>query len=99
MIKASRLCLLLTAALVHRGAVTMAWRSHGKDNNDLLQQLKRELLSQQLIEHELLNLITGNGIIKSDHVYKAMAAVDRQNYCPNSPYMDSPQSIGKYLQT
>lgn len=35
-----------------------------------------------------------NGIIKSSRVEEAMKAVDRNNYSPSNPYMDSPQSIG-----
>ena len=38
--------------------------------------------------------MTGNGIIQSDSVFNAMAAVDRGEYSEQSPYMDSPQSIG-----
>ena len=54
----------------------MEWRSHGKDNDDLISQLKNY------------------GIIKSVEVEKAMKNVDRGNYCPHSPYQDSPQPIG-----
>lgn len=36
-----------------------------------------------------------NGIIKNDLVLKAMRGVDRKHYSSNSPYADSPQSIGK----
>ncbi|CAG2117133.1 unnamed protein product [Medioppia subpectinata] len=35
-----------------------------------------------------------NGIIKDNGVERAMTGVDRANYCPNNPYMDSPQGIG-----
>jgi len=33
-------------------------------------------------------------IIQSPRVEASMKAVDRKNYCPHSPYYDSPQSIG-----
>lgn len=52
------------------------WRSYGKDNDDLISQLKNY------------------GIITSDEVEKAMRNVDRGNYCPRTPYLDSPQPIG-----
>ena len=54
----------------------MEWRSNGRDNDDLISQLKNY------------------GIIKSGEVEKAMHNVDRGNYCPRSPYQDSPQPIG-----
>jgi hypothetical protein len=54
----------------------MEWRSHGRDNDDLISQLKNY------------------GIIKSGEVEKAMRNVDRGNYCPRTPYQDSPQPIG-----
>lgn len=54
----------------------MAWRSHGKNNLDLVRNLKQ------------------NGIIRSSRVEQAMSSVDRGNYCPHNPYMDSPQGIG-----
>ncbi|XP_065291107.1 protein-L-isoaspartate(D-aspartate) O-methyltransferase isoform X20 [Dermacentor albipictus] len=54
----------------------MAWRSHGKNNLDLVRNLKR------------------NGIIRSQKVEDVMSSVDRGNYCPHNPYMDSPQGIG-----
>ena len=38
--------------------------------------------------------MTENGIIKDPRVEMAMTNVDRANYCPNNPYMDSPQGIG-----
>ncbi|KAG6453098.1 hypothetical protein O3G_MSEX007967 [Manduca sexta] len=43
---------------------------------------------------DLVRNLRTNGIIKSDVVANAMNAVDRKNYCPHSPYQDSPQSIG-----
>ncbi|XP_054927705.1 protein-L-isoaspartate(D-aspartate) O-methyltransferase isoform X3 [Dermacentor andersoni] len=50
--------------------------SHGKNNLDLVRNLKR------------------NGIIRSQKVEDVMSSVDRGNYCPHNPYMDSPQGIG-----
>ncbi|XP_011566941.3 protein-L-isoaspartate(D-aspartate) O-methyltransferase isoform X1 [Plutella xylostella] len=43
---------------------------------------------------DMVRNLKANGIIKSDSVYNAMLAVDRAHYCPNSPYVDAPQSIG-----
>lgn len=43
------------------------------------------------------NLVTqlkSMGIIKSDRVAEAMRRVERANYSPRSPYVDSPQHIG-----
>lgn len=54
----------------------MAWRSHGANNDDLVNALKR------------------NELITSPEVEAALRKVDRGDFTPNSPYMDSPQSIG-----
>lgn len=35
-----------------------------------------------------------NQIVRSASVEQAMMQVDRQDYCPNNPYIDAPQSIG-----
>eukprot|EP00057_Strongylocentrotus_purpuratus_P032060 XP_786523.3 PREDICTED: protein-L-isoaspartate(D-aspartate) O-methyltransferase [Strongylocentrotus purpuratus] len=43
---------------------------------------------------ELITRLKENGIIKNDLVLKAMRGVDRKHYSSNSPYADSPQSIG-----
>eukprot|EP00922_Rhytidocystis_sp_ex-Travisia-forbesii_P016713 GHVS01024992.1.p1 GENE.GHVS01024992.1~~GHVS01024992.1.p1 ORF type:complete len:384 (-),score=48.94 GHVS01024992.1:204-1355(-) len=43
---------------------------------------------------QLLTNLRNSSIIESDEVYNAMAKVDRANYVENSPYEDSPQSIG-----
>lgn len=37
-----------------------------------------------------------NGIIKSDKVYEVMLATDRGHFSRCNPYMDSPQSIGRF---
>lgn len=42
----------------------------------------------------LVNALKANGIITSSRVETTMKAVDRANYCPHNPYMDSPQGIG-----
>ena len=54
----------------------MSWRSHGKNNQELVDKLEE------------------NGLITSQEVKYAMLRVDRQNYCPTSPYKDRPQGIG-----
>ncbi|KAI1287569.1 Protein-L-isoaspartate(D-aspartate) O-methyltransferase [Halotydeus destructor] len=54
----------------------MAWRSHGKSNQDLVNSLKR------------------NSIIRSLRTERAMASVDRGQYCKNNAYNDAPQGIG-----
>ncbi|KAK9956347.1 hypothetical protein ABG768_014088 [Culter alburnus] len=46
---------------------------------------------------ELVNNLRKNGIIKSDRVYEVMLATDRAHFSRCNPYMDSPQSIGKFL--
>ncbi|PGH12555.1 protein-L-isoaspartate O-methyltransferase [Helicocarpus griseus UAMH5409] len=43
---------------------------------------------------QLINNLFKNAIIKHERVKKAMLDVDRGDYCPASPYEDSPQSIG-----
>ena len=43
---------------------------------------------------DLISQLKNYGIIKSGEVEKAMRNVDRGNYCPRSPYQDSPQPIG-----
>ncbi|KKZ64808.1 protein-L-isoaspartate O-methyltransferase [[Emmonsia] crescens] len=43
---------------------------------------------------QLINNLFKNGLIKHERVKNAMLAVDRANYCPSSPYEDSPQAIG-----
>ena len=42
----------------------------------------------------LLNHLKYENVIKSDQVYNSMLQVDRADFAPNSPYYDSPQSIG-----
>lgn len=44
--------------------------------------------------NELVNKLKQHGIIQSSTVEAAMKAVDRKNYSPYNPYVDSPQSIG-----
>ena len=44
--------------------------------------------------NDLIDKLKHHGIIKSPRVEAAMKAVDRKNYSPYNPYMDSPQSIG-----
>ena len=53
----------------------MSWRSHGKNNQELVDKLEENVL------------------ITSQEVKYAMLRVDRQNYCPTSPYKDRPQGI------
>ena len=43
---------------------------------------------------DLVDRLVSNGIIQDSRVKAAMCNVDRKNYCPYNPYMDSPQSIG-----
>jgi len=54
----------------------MAWRSHGEDNESLVESLYV------------------NKVIQSKRVCQAMKKVDRADFSPVSPYMDSPQRIG-----
>lgn len=76
---------------------TMAWRSHGTDNADLVRQLRRES-SPVLGISTALSLIeiciAENGVIKIESVAKTMLETDRRHYCPKNAYMDAPQSIG-----
>jgi len=43
---------------------------------------------------ELISNLKSSNIIQSSTVENAMRSVDRNNYAPSNPYMDSPQSIG-----
>ncbi|KAG7465610.1 hypothetical protein MATL_G00155360 [Megalops atlanticus] len=43
---------------------------------------------------ELISRLRDHGVIKSDRVFDAMLATDRGIYSRDSPYQDSPQSIG-----
>ena len=47
-----------------------------------------------LISICIASCLPANGIIKHPKVAEVMKAVDRQNFCKNNPYMDSPQGIG-----
>jgi len=50
--------------------------------------------SQYSNNSELIKALRQASVIKSDAVEKAMLGVDRANYAPNNPYVDSPQPIG-----
>lgn len=43
-------------------------------------------------------LLPEKGIIKSQRVFDVLLATDRGHYIKYFPYMDSPQSIGEWLQ-
>ena len=45
------------------------------------------------MSHDFIQTIE-NRIIRSPKVYQVMLEVDRADFCPASPYQDSPQSIG-----
>lgn len=48
-----------------------------------------------LIKSYLYQIVSGNGIIKTNRVYEAMSSVDRGKYTnPISAYIDAPQGIG-----
>lgn len=75
----------------------MAWRSMGTDNADLVNQLKSKMNSNscfgkfpKFVECSL----SGNGVIRTEAVARAMMATDRKYYTVRSPYIDAPQSIG-----
>jgi protein-L-isoaspartate(D-aspartate) O-methyltransferase len=86
---------------------TMAWRSHGATNEELVAKLKskpyiwlKRVTNASGIPYDYgltyLHALTrlGNRIIQSERVEKAMKGVDRGDYCSYSPYYDSPQQIG-----
>uniref|UniRef100_T1IUT1 Protein-L-isoaspartate O-methyltransferase n=1 Tax=Strigamia maritima TaxID=126957 RepID=T1IUT1_STRMM len=66
----------------------MAWRSHGRDNTDMIRRCEIGFNEKCVFG------VLGNGIIRSDRVENTMLAVDRGKYCKHNPYMDAPQSIG-----
>uniref|UniRef100_A0A914WMP5 Protein-L-isoaspartate O-methyltransferase n=1 Tax=Plectus sambesii TaxID=2011161 RepID=A0A914WMP5_9BILA len=43
---------------------------------------------------DMVAKLKSNGVFKSERVEKALLAVDRGDFCPHNPYMDSPQTIG-----
>lgn len=45
---------------------------------------------------ELIENLSSSGLITHSHVRRAMLAVDRGNYAPANPYMDTPQPIGHH---
>lgn len=82
--------------LLQTVSFTMAWRSSGSSNADLVNNLKCEtFFSQSIFILRFFYLdFAAHGIIENDSVASAMKAVDRADYCKNSPYQDSPQGIG-----
>ncbi len=44
--------------------------------------------------HDLINCLINEGVIKTKEVINAMLAVDRKHFAPYSPYSDAPQPIG-----
>lgn len=75
----------------------MAWRSHGKTNRELVENLKSMF---QLFVPNITIIITKNtikienGIIQDSRVENALLSVDRGNFIDNEKYVDSPRSIG-----
>ena len=45
------------------------------------------------LNNGLVDELKAKGIVQNARVEAAMKAVDRKNYCPNNPYVDSPQHI------
>jgi protein-L-isoaspartate(D-aspartate) O-methyltransferase len=43
---------------------------------------------------ELIEALLRHGVIRDDRVADVMKAVDRADFCPREPYVDSPESIG-----
>ncbi|XP_072032653.1 protein-L-isoaspartate(D-aspartate) O-methyltransferase-like isoform X2 [Amphiura filiformis] len=43
---------------------------------------------------ELMAQLKHHGLVKTERIFEAMAAVDRKHYSRHNPYTDSPQSIG-----
>lgn len=85
---------LLIELLVLIDSPKMAWRSHGKTNIDLIQNLRGTTWLCHLKIFQYLLYFSANKIVRSELVESAMLSVDRGNYCRNNPYMDSPQGIG-----
>lgn len=88
---------VLTLGLLLR-AYSMAWRSVGANNADLIRQLRGESPTSALIwrtwNMPMYVFWIDYGVIATDSVASAMMATDRSHYCPRNPYMDAPQPIG-----
>ncbi|KAK0411966.1 hypothetical protein QR680_005951 [Steinernema hermaphroditum] len=76
----NRLKQRIAATTLLSAALTMAWRSHGRTNNELVTALRPDAL--------------GNGVYHSERVRDVMLAVDRADFCHSNPYLDAPQTIG-----
>lgn len=81
------------ALIIQITTTIMAWRSHGRNNIEMVRNLKSIHSSNHCNICSYLSLL-GNGIIKSEIIEQAMLSVDRSNYSKYNPFMDSPQSIG-----
>lgn len=98
----NRWALVAAAALLSVRGVknysAMAWRSHGKNNHDMITQLKSNKLFKFKFQARLITFtfifVLDNGVIQSPEVEEAMKEVDRKHYSPHNPYMDAPQGIG-----
>ena len=79
---------------------SMAWRSHGSSNSDLIDQLKGKehcnAFFKLLFQTFFLIPILVHEVLKSARVEEALRKVDRQHYCRNRAFEDSPQPIGLY---
>ena len=74
----------------------MAWRSSGRTNQDLINNLVCRFFLIDILINFLFGFdnISANRVITNSSVKNAMLAVDRAFFSPREPYMDSPQSIG-----
>ena len=78
----------------------MAWRAHGTNNSDLIDQLKGILRCHAMLLVifflPCIISISVHGVLKSDRVEAALRKVDRKHYCRSRSFEDSPQPIGLF---
>ena len=81
----------------------MSWFCTGKTNEELVNNLQGKSDGNSICQYSITkaNIISVNGIIKSEKVAKVMKAVDRSNFTKkyensqvDHSYEDSPQMIG-----
>ena len=80
----------------------MSWFCTGKTNEELVNNLQGKLNENSICKSiTKVNIISVNGIIKSEKVAKVMKAVDRSDFTKkhensqvDHSYEDSPQMIG-----
>ncbi|KAI5303510.1 hypothetical protein KEM56_007472 [Ascosphaera pollenicola] len=81
----------------------MAWQCTGRNNEELVNNLARaHIISDPRVKEAMLKVGQANCFMNRYHLHHSFARmmlnnavqVDRGDYCPDGPYVDSPQPIG-----